>query len=101
MENNFADTANSKSGNDIKQRRRERDKLFAALERKLNRILAVTDTKGIIGQSAITPPSDVNERLAVLGAGRTITADQQKLADMAIHGGQGCRKNSRRRRMGL
>lgn len=83
----------------IAQKRRERDKLFAALERKLDRILAATDAKGIVGKPAAQPSENPDERLAILGEGDTI-APQRELADVAVYGRKGGRKNPCRRGMG-
>jgi hypothetical protein len=83
----------------IARKRKERDQLFAALERKLDRILAATEAKGIIGQSATSSPRIIDEGLAVLGA-RSTNPTTGQLADMAVHGRQGSGKNPRRRRMG-
>ncbi len=83
----------------IAQKRRERDLLFAALERKLDRILAATEAKGIIGQHTAAPPRNVDAGLAVLGAPCT-NATNGQLADVALYGRSRCGKNPRRRRMG-
>ena len=83
----------------IAQKRRERDLLFAALERKLDRILAVSEAKGIIGQHTAASPRTTDAGLAVLGAQGTNAADG-KLADVALHGRTRCGENPRRRRMG-
>ena len=83
----------------IAQKRRERDLLFAVLERRLDRILAVTEAKGIIGQSAAASPRNIDAGLAVLGA-QGANATSGKLADVAVHGRTRCRENPRRRRVG-
>lgn len=83
----------------IAQKRRERDLLFAALERKLNRILAVTEAKGIIGQPAASSHGNADDGLAVLGA-QGANAPANKLANVVIHGRSRSGKNPRRRRMG-
>lgn len=83
----------------IARKRKERDRLFKLLERRISRLANSTETKNIISESSERTIQNNLSGLEVLGAAKPDSA-QLELANMAVSGRKGRGQNARRRRMG-